>query len=360
MPVMPSSPGSASGLRSAPCSTAPDRPSPPPTSAASSVRGRRICHRISGSGTPTNAVADQQRSGEQPSQQQREADRRSGRRPSELRRACPRRNPVGLCPNSRCLISLRPFRLCPDSPHPYSRCPASPGAHPASRSAARTVNGPAHTVSAGGSSLRGIRSSAAQPSASVASDGYVRGHGGHQQIGRVPQQRFQADTPAVRSVRKASFAQHRVHQRARPGGITARLPDQSAQAVPPGGVTRPAGRPWRRSAPHRVPARRAMRPAPGFACESRRNPAACRASSPAAPRAPAGRASSARRTRRPARGQAQPHHRLRRSADDRQAAGRPATNDSAGSRASGDSAATFSGASNTSIWSAHTFSETTR
>ncbi len=40
----PSTPGSASGLRNSPCSTAPERPSAAPTIKAQAMRGARTCH----------------------------------------------------------------------------------------------------------------------------------------------------------------------------------------------------------------------------------------------------------------------------------------------------------------------------
>ena len=54
----PNSAGSASGLRSRPCSAAPDRPSVAPISAASSVRGRRMSRTMMPAGpSPENRPA---------------------------------------------------------------------------------------------------------------------------------------------------------------------------------------------------------------------------------------------------------------------------------------------------------------
>ena len=77
-PVIPSSPGSANGLRSTPWRTAPDKPSPPPTSSPSSVRGRRICVRMSPVRQRERAIADEQgKHGQRGEQQRQQTDHRA-------------------------------------------------------------------------------------------------------------------------------------------------------------------------------------------------------------------------------------------------------------------------------------------
>ena len=202
--MIPSRPGSASGLRNAPCSTAPDRPRPPPTSSASSVRGKPELPEDQAVRQGQRGIADQQRERDQDGQQQRQ--------------------PADHCASSRRGLG---------------------------------VNGPAQMVSAGGIARRGMPASGRMIEQLRRGEGRILGRRGTtSRSGGVAQQRLQPDAPPVRRVGQTGGMQHRVHQRARSGGEAARLPHQGADRLGPVRQCRELRVHALRAAPRRARARR--------------------------------------------------------------------------------------------------------
>ena len=149
---MPSNPGSASGLRNAPCRTAPDRPRPPPTSAASKRPRQPDLQQDQPIRQRQDAVADQQGNDqENEDKDAQEAQHAPGFLVSANREAPGSRNRRG---------------------NPRNTVPVSFVAHRANKATARAVNGPAQMVSGIGSARRGMPATAGLSSRSVASDGY--------------------------------------------------------------------------------------------------------------------------------------------------------------------------------------------